>query len=883
MQMMHKSLNRTARRSTKIASAIAAISLLFTLYPTGAQAADAPGVDFNLSVAGTLLRDGSTVNQGTTVKVGSSSLLKEGTGNRELRVKLDPGLVYQSGGVTAPEGWTIEYSTNNGTSWVSSEPSPASGVTDVRATKSALAAGPIVSGSQIFSSETVTPIPASTFTGSTGGDGWDVFFYEDYVLNIFHHDASAIKLNCLLRSTGALCPGFNPNATSGAAFSQFAGYMAGDRSGGWALTTTGKVYAFTSQTSTNTPGVLCINVTTAPPSNCGFVALDSTTNVNSYLRLSNAEGAGGRLFGIETANKKLLCFDPTTNLKCANSPVTLSGSSTDAFKYHVYPLGDKVFASTDTNLYCFESSSLAACAGAWPVSYTSLSWTSQNISPVAHMNSSGTIDGVCMWNGCLDLTGAARTGAGWVNPHSITTWSTNAGNNSSSGRYGRFEATSGRAYLQKVLNGHEIFCFDYATEAACAGFDTTPKPADTSTYAVRADPNNPGCVWYNTDPGKIGLFDAYTGDPTCAGNPVITLQPSSFAPRYACSTTRGVDEWTLVKLKSLAGTGAASAIKLTVRDPLGNAVAGWTDRAVTIGASYDMTGLDVGTSGSRPTFNFAFTGVTGGTITSATVSLDYMGKGPELCVNTVLSAGASVCPVVSGTTTTFIDSVGGSSTYTKSRSLTIGTDPAACAESIRVMAVPGPPRNPTTISDSLTAAKVVYETPADDGGSPILDYKYSMDDGVTWLTANPTVRPDGKLEFSLSSLTAASTYAVKILATNAIGRSTSVTTSVTTLATLPTTTTSTVAPATTTTTTTTTVAPKAVVVAAAPVATTTTTTTVAPVVVAQAVREATPVVLPKLPVTGLQESSRLVYLALALMGVGSTVVATNRRRLRSHM
>ena len=871
---MHKSLNRTARRSTKIAGAVAAIALLFAVYPTGAQGAAAePGVDFNLSVAGTLLRDGSTVNQGTTVKVGSSSLLKEGTGNRELRVKLDPGLVYQSGGVTAPEGWTVEYSTNNGTSWASTEPSPASGVTDVRATKSALAAGPIVSGSQIFSSETVAPIPASTFTGSTGGDGWDVFFYENYVLNIFHHN-DYIALNCLLRTTGLLCPGFNPNATSGAAFSRFSGYRAGDRAGGWALTTTGKVYAFTSQTSTNTPGVLCINVTTAPPSNCGFVALDTTTNVSSYSYLSNAEGAGGRLFGIETANQKLLCFDPVTNAKCANSPVVLSGSSSATAKAHVYPLGDKVIATTDTHVYCFESSTLAACTGAWPVLYSS--WTAaREIPPVAHMSTSGTINGVCMWNGCLDLIGAKRTGAGWVNPNSITSWSTDAGVNNAAGQYSRFEATSGRAYLQKLIGTMKIYCFDYATEAACTGFDDTPDTSVSTVYALRADPNNPGCVWYNSDPGKIGLFDAFTGATSCAGNPVITLQPSSFAPRYACSTTRGVDEWTLVKLKSLAGTGAASAIKLTVRDPLGNAVVGWTDKTVTIGASYDMTGLDVGTSGSRPTFNFAFSGVTGGTITSATVSLDYMGKGPELCVNTVLSAGGSVCPVVSGTTTTFIDSVGGSTTYNKSRSLTIGTDPAACAQSLRAMAPPGPPRNPVSTSDSLTAVKIVYETPADDGGSPILDYKYSTDDGSTWLTVSPTVRSDGKLEFSLSSLTAASTYAIKILATNAIGRSTSVTTSATTLATLPTTTTSTT---TTTTTTTTTVAPKAVVVAAAP---TTTTTTAAPVVVAQAVRAATPVVLPKLPVTGLQESMRMVYVALALMGIGSTVVATTRRRVRT--
>ena len=843
--MTHNIFQRTTRLTTKVVSVLTVVSLVFALSSTAAQASDNPGVEFNLSVAGTLLRDGSTVNKDTTVKVGSSSLLKEGTGDRELRVKLDPGLVYQTGGVTAPEGWTVEYSTNNGTSWSASEPNLPSDVTDVRAYKSALAAGPIVNGSQIFSSETVAPIPASTFSGSTGGDGWDVFFYENYVLNIFHHDFEAVKLNCLLRTTGTLCPGFDPNDT---AKSKFDGYQTGNRSGGWALTTTGKVYAFTLKTATSMPGVLCIDVTTAPPGNCGFVPLSTAVNVSDYSFLSNAEGAGGRLFGLESANKQLLCFDPTTNAKCAGSPIALSGTIGDTSNYHVYPLGDKVFASTDTHLFCFESSTLADCAGAWPVSYSSLTWAAASMAPVAHMNSSGTINGVCMWNGCLDLTGAARTGAGWVNPHSITPWSASAGSNGFSGQYGRFEATSGRAYLQYVLNSHEIFCFDYATEAACAGFDTTPKPDDRFMYALRADPNNPGCVWYNSDPGTIGLFDAITGEASCGGNPVITLQPSSFAPRYACSTTRGVDEWSMLKLKSLSGTGTPSAIKLTVRDPLGNAVAGWTDKPVTIGTSYDMTGLDVGVSGSRPTFNFAFSGVTGGSITSATVSLDYMGKGPELCVNTVLSAGSSVCPVVSGTTTTFIDSVGATATYTKSRSLTIGTDPTACAESLRVMAPPGPPRNPSSSSGSMTDAKIVYETPADDGGSPILNYKYSLDDGASWITASPTVRSDGKLEFNLSSLTAASTYSIKILATNAIGRSTSVTTSVTTLATA------------------TTVAP----------------TTVAPTTVAPAPKKAKRVVVTTLPVTGQKNSLQTAYIALSLLAVGGTSVATtNRRKVRS--
>jgi len=166
------------------------------------------------------------------------------------------------------------------------------------------------------------------------------------------------------------------------------------------------------------------------------------------------------------------------------------------------------------------------------------SWTAQKVSPVSHRNTTGSVDGVCLWNGCLDLAGDEQVG--WVNPHSITPWASDATANNFSGQYGKFAATSGRAYLQKVLSTNEVYCFDYATEAACAGFDTTPT-SDSSLYALVADPNNPACLWYNSDPGKIGLFDAYTGAGECSASPVITLLPSAFtpgssAPRRAEST-----------------------------------------------------------------------------------------------------------------------------------------------------------------------------------------------------------------------------------------------------------------------------------------------------------------------------------------------------------
>lgn len=159
-----------------------------------------------------------------------------------------------------------------------------------------MVAGDVSLGTQRYTYSVNSTVPASTFSGSTGGDGWDVFFDEDYVLNIFHHNSSHIALDCHLRSTGARCDGFSPtvNASPGVTGSRFPGYQSANRSGGWVNGNTGRAYAFTTQSASRTPGALCINLTVAPPESCGFVALSSQTNVGSYQYLSNAAVAGGR-------------------------------------------------------------------------------------------------------------------------------------------------------------------------------------------------------------------------------------------------------------------------------------------------------------------------------------------------------------------------------------------------------------------------------------------------------------------------------------------------------------------------------------------------------------------------------------------------------------
>lgn len=748
-------------RLRRAVAAVVALPIVLTTVatmsptPVGAAAGE-PSAEMAVTVAGVPIRDASTVDDGTSVSVGVSGLLTPGSGQRELRATLDPGMQYTAGSAEAPEGWNIEFSTNGGTNWVGTEPTPASGVTDVRATAS-VTAGAITGYSQLYSSETVAPVPSSTFSGSTGGDGWDVFFYDDFVFNIFHHNGGAIVLDCHLRSTGARCTG-GYTAT-------FNGYQTANRSGGWVDSITGKLYAFTMQSSTGRPGVLCVDVNSAPTS-CGFTPLSTDTTVTDYGYLSNAEFVGRRIFGVETSGTgSLLCFDAALGTQCPNSPIALDGA-TDSNQTYPLSFGDKIMVKTASRMYCYDANTLAACAGTWPATISAA-----NTTPAApHTDANGALDGVCHESGCLDLTGATTA---WTSP-----WSLGAGSFAWPVGSGFFSGalTQGRFYFVST-DELRVDCFDYATNARCANFPTAAfNWSFYGIYATRVDPNNPSCIWINSDGGQIRVFDAFSGQPGCSANPVITLQPSSFAPRFTCTTPNSIDEWRVLELTSLAGAGTPGTIALTVRDALGATVAGWVNRPIVLGEPLDMTGLDVTLSGSRPTFNFAFGNITGGSITSATIALDYAGKGPELCIDATLQAGSAVCPVLTGLDGALIDSVPApAQTFTVRREFTIGTDVNLCPEDIRPMTVPSVPRDLNGGGGPSGTGSIFFKAPADDGGSPLREYKLSIDGGTTWTTPTVIDNGDGTFTVNLSGLTPGTTYPLELKATNLMGRSVSAT------------------------------------------------------------------------------------------------------------
>ena len=724
-------------------------------------AAGVPGIDVNLSVTDsgttTLLADGSTVANGDTVTVGAAGLLSPGVGDREIRTTLDSTTVYESGSAVAPEGWTVNYTANNGTSWSSSEPSPASSVTDVRATATDVAAGLIEGTSQIYSSETTSSVPSSTFLANAGGDGYNAFFYDDYVFNIFHHNSNTYVM-CHLKADSTRCPGFSSPFT-------VSGYQTSMRSTGWVDAVTGRLYSI--GTKSGSAWAVCIDVSTSSPFFCGATEL-ATGSINDYTHIGEGVAHGRRYFGTESAGtNSLMCFDAATGAKCPGTPISLVGASTTSggnmSMTRVAVLDDYVFVTTSNTLYCFDPDTLATCSGSWPVSISpwSSSGTAMGLAP--HVDGSEALDGVCYYRSdtpytCVDLTGAPS--ATWKSPFGL-------------GRPAHPHIAMGVETLGRFYYGsgqYQVGCWDYTTQASCANFPKTFPGSVRIVYGVSLDPQNPACIWMNSDAGYIYNFDAYSGDYGCDSNPVITLQPSQFAPRYACSTADGITEWSQLRLVSTSGGGSASSVGLTVRTATGAVVSGWSSVPVSVGGSLDMTGLDPAVSGSRPTFSFAFSGVTG-TISTAVIALDYKGKGPELCVDTTATSASP--PEDASVTGTLTENLGLEESFTQTRTFRIGS-----SASIVEQTVPGAPRA-VTGSGLNTSASLTFQPPADDGGLPITSYAISTSGGSSWSTASEVDNGDGTYTVSISGLTPGSTYDMRLAAVNDMGRGASASVSVT--------------------------------------------------------------------------------------------------------
>lgn len=563
--------------------------------------------------------------------VASTSTLAETSGSvqQTLSTAWDPTQATAAGDVTAPEGWSLEYNVDGTwTNTAPTSPSDLAALEGVRANGTTTSAGAL-GGKQLSISSGSGELKAGggSFQGSSGGDGWDVFFAGSKVLNVFHHNASAYSLDCHQRTDGSSC---------NASVYTKSGFITSGASTGAVVGS--KVYSLVGHTTD--AGVLCTDVSTSPFTDCGYTALISGSFAN-YGYLGRQTQAGSRIYApvVNGSNGALLCYDTATSAACTGQPFTMTGmASIGSVPTFASTIAGRVFV-TANKVWCFTASTGAACSGSWPVGSLN---GSASVTPKRDANLA--VVGVCTVRpvgSCWDFTGASL-----AYPTGLSNMLTSHAANSM-GTWSDWSSTSRRLYW--VSSNGSAYCYDWKTDAACAGF-TSPSVGGL-TYATVIDPSDPACVWSNSDNGQIKTFDGLTGSLGCPPptDPTLQVSYTTAAPRLSCSEDDRVSAWNSITLHT-AGAITMSDLRLTVKDSVGDVVTGWSDITPPNSGVIDLSTLAVADTGSQPTFEVKAVGASSSDAQGLTVDVAYTSNPAQLCVSlTVLKDCPELTPGVQNT------------------------------------------------------------------------------------------------------------------------------------------------------------------------------------------------------------------------------------------
>ena len=586
-----------------------------------------------------------------------------------LSTRWDRAQAVLTGAVTAPAGWTPEY-TVDGTTWSSTLPSDPSTVTGVRASGSVNSDG-LSGGRQVRTTDStgsVTPTP--TFAPSGGGDGWDAFTSSTYVFNVFHHEA-ALKLACHLKATGDSCP--QALYTDGA-------YSTSQTSNGVVIGNKAYVPVMKNTWAGYTKfvaGFACVDVSSSTFLDCGFKELinppGGQTAAPTSLSTSGTKIYAGwpiqASFGSGPYVWQVGCFDTATDSPCAGQPYVLPSSDNTSISYatgFTSAFDGKVFL-TGAKVWCLNGSDGSQCNGGsgWPVTGITTgngAGGATAIHPfIPKRNGSGTAVGGCIpYNGattpfCVDFAGqpvAFPPGLTALLALKPIGGGVNLG-------ISQFDFDGQRQYWTTALPYQPSYpvCYDWVTDAACSGFDTSA-PVGDGSYAITTDRYNPGCVWANGHAGVITQFSATAGGSSCAGGPKVSVASSAMFPRLACQSGTVIREMETITVSAPGGLDRTQ-FKVTVNDSSGNPIAGYTDLHPNSSGVVDVSGLSPSVSGQSPTVDIVAVGASNAQGSSISAEVKFVTDFPELCVPLEaknqcpqLSPGVSGGPDVSSTPVT---------------------------------------------------------------------------------------------------------------------------------------------------------------------------------------------------------------------------------------
>ena len=289
-----------------------------------------------------------TANPGDTLKYVLS--YTNNTGSAADATVTDPitgNQTFVPHSLQTPPNTTGEWSTNGGTSYVTTE--PASGVNAVGAQIT-----PTVNGSTGL--QATFSAPSSIDAGAASGDGFNLVYYGGDVYNVIHRIMPggnyAAELDCHIIQTGARCGAPFQNGTNvGAYVSDVAGTALTTGIAGatqaqmeaaeplwtagynWATVdqSNGYLYYAATQAEAGTPsgkfGTACVDLITWR--SCGFTALgeDTTSGIDLPV-ISGGVAMNGNFWVIDYAGQ-LFCTQMATNTACpGDGPAVTTGIKT---------------------------------------------------------------------------------------------------------------------------------------------------------------------------------------------------------------------------------------------------------------------------------------------------------------------------------------------------------------------------------------------------------------------------------------------------------------------------------------------------------------------------------------------------------------------------
>jgi hypothetical protein len=682
----------------KLGAALAVISVL--VFGNIAQAATTIDV-----VSSGTSTSASTIANGDSIDVTDSATIPVvGAATSELNSgwNSDALRLLTGSSVTYPEGWNLQYTTD-GTTWSGTAPAPLSNAVGIRSIGSI---DTVDGGFRTHPSSQLLQ-SAGSFTGSTGGDGYDLTFVDDRVYNQFHHSTS-IQLQCHLKATGNSCAGLT-----------VAGYQTPNGASSFYSASTKKLYVVSMRTSGHDYGFVCINLANlSAPAVCAtpFVMLydgnGSTDGYREYIG-SSSQDATNRVWVFNGANYSLMCLNLLTGAACAtgngqvlpNTGVNMVGP-TIANSGRVSAIEGKVYYVTDTKFGCYDPTAAALCGVGRTVA------AANQYPPFPIRSSSGTLTGVCLY---VTKVCISDTETNVALPSGDLTTQVNiamaAWNTYNAGQWAEVDnklyLNTGPAVAPSGAS-NSVYCYDFTTGADCSGFSGAN--VGSEIYAIIADPAMPSCLWTNGNAGVITSFSGISGTRGCSTpNPVARMPYSAVAPRMSCSESGRVTSWTSVHFNFGAQSAVTrSNLRVTVYNASGTslvAIPGFNGVTIDNTDTLDLSSINTVTYGTRATIEITGgVGPTNSELLMVTADVIYQAAAPQLCftlmakevcangyvhqpgdlsvADGVIHSASVVTPVTGSVTTeTSTQTLGG--TYTNTVCIAVGGS-----------SVPGPPSAP---------------------------------------------------------------------------------------------------------------------------------------------------------------------------------------------